>query len=100
MYLVLCSQTILVRHELRTVTAAQTLLFKQGFFFMFLYRSETFKVHYLMFLLVLLKALDVLLNAVSYWQMNLNFFCVVSKLLYFSILQDQLLLHWARWNQS
>ncbi|XP_046844508.1 protein GPR107-like [Xenia sp. Carnegie-2017] len=31
------------------------------------YWSETFKVHYLMFLLVLLKALDALLNAVNYY---------------------------------
>ncbi|XP_028410942.1 protein GPR107-like isoform X2 [Dendronephthya gigantea] len=31
------------------------------------YWSETFKVHYLMFLLVLLKSLDVLLNAVNYY---------------------------------
>ncbi|CAB4023719.1 GPR107-like [Paramuricea clavata] len=31
------------------------------------YWSETFKVHYLMFLLVSLKALDVLLNAVNYY---------------------------------
>ena len=74
MHLVLCSETILVRmrwhffYKYCTMYLSLTIFCTRNIFTMIMYlcRSETFKVHYLMFLLVLLKALDVLLNAVSY----------------------------------
>jgi hypothetical protein len=55
----LCFTKSMVIHSVSNILTKQ-------FIFIFVYRSETFKVHYLMFLLVSLKALDVLLNAVSH----------------------------------